>query len=166
MDWAVLPHTGGGGGGGGTGGGGGGAGTGKCEPVTSGPASVANLQGTCFGANASKASSISNLESGGNPTAHGDKCADGSFASWGLFQINISANTMAGLNCPKAFDQPAKGSTLLPGGIYNCHVVNQSLYQQCIAAAQTESVNIQAACRISNNGTRWSAWSTNKVCGF
>ncbi len=168
-EWAILPHDGGGGGGGtGPGGGGGGTnvGTGKCEPVTSGPASVANLQGTCFGSNAAKASSIANLESSGNPSRHGDKCVDGSYASWGLFQINISANTMAGLNCPKAFDVAAKGSTLLSGGVYNCHVINRPLYDQCVAAATNESTNIEAACRISNNGTRWSAWSTNKTCKF
>jgi hypothetical protein len=179
-DWAVLPHDppDGGGGGGGTGTGGGGTGgggvpgTGKCQPAATGPASVANLQNSCFGANAAKASSIANLESGGIATRHGDKCEDGSYASWGLFQINISANTMAGLNCPAAFNQPAKGSTCILNAAgkctatYRCRVVNQPLYQQCIAAAQNEANNIQAACRLSNNGVKWSPWSTNKVCNF
>ncbi len=162
--WLILEHGGGGGGGGG--GGTGGGGSGRCEPSTRPDASVAALSGTCFGANATKASSIANLESGGVATARGDKCADGSYASWGLFQINISANPIAGLNCKDAFDRPASGRTLLSNGTYDCHVINQTLYAQCIAAAQIPANNIQAACAISHNGTRWSAWSTNRTCNF
>jgi hypothetical protein len=150
----------------GSGGGGGGVPGRQCVPATQGPATVANLTGTCFGANAQKASSIANLESGGIATRHGDKCADGNFASWGLFQINISANKMAGLNCPAAFDVPASGKTLLSGGVYNCHVVNQALYNQCVQAASNEANNIAAACAISRNGTTWRAWSTNSICHF
>jgi uncharacterized membrane protein len=146
----------------------GGPGGGRCVPVTSGPATVANLSQTCFGANAQQASSIANVESGGNPLAHGDQCADGSYASWGLFQINISANSIAGLDCPSAFDKPANSASLIDpvANIYDCHVVNPALYSACVSAARDPATNIQAACQISSNGTNWRPWGANSICNF
>ena len=142
-------------------------GSGKCEPVTSGPCSVANLKTKCFGeANAEKASSICNAESGGIETkASGvDICQPGGeVASFGLFQFNLTANKMGGLNCPAtkgAFDK------MFTGKNKQCNVINKSLYNDCVAAAKNADKNIQAACTLSKNGTKWSAWGANKKCGF
>lgn len=149
--------------GGGTGGGGG-SGSGKCEPVKSGPCSVENLKTKCFGeANAEKASSICNAESGGVETkpSGADICRpSGPSVSWGLFQFNLTANNMGGLNCPRAFDR------MYTGRNKQCSVVNQDLYNRCVAAAKNPENNIQAACSLSRNGTRWSAWGANRKCGF
>ncbi len=136
---------------------------GACAPVRSGPASAANLQNTCFGANADKAAGIANAESGGDPFAESrvDVCRpQGDSVSWGLFQINISAHRVGNLNCPAAFDRRYTGSNP------NCTVTNRALYDQCVQAAQDPATNIQTACRISNNGTNWSAWGANRICGF
>jgi len=154
---------GGGSGGGGNvngGGGGGGAGNGNCTPVSSGSCSEASLKGGCFASQATQASSICNKESGGNPgqASNTDKCKDGNSFSYGLFQINLTVHNIGGLNCPAAFS----------GKNYSCTVVNQSLYNQCVAAASDPAKNLQAACGIYNSGG-WNQWGANKGsggCGF
>jgi Type IV secretion system pilin len=155
-------------GGGGTGGGGTGySGSGTCQPVTnsaSNPCSTANLAGTCFGgANVNTWSAICQKESTGNRSIPSsvDVCADGSPASWGLFQINITANKVDGLDCPAAFS----------GGAYtasnrSCRVINKSLYDQCVAAATNASKNIDTACRLSSNGTNTGPWGAARSCNF
>ncbi len=149
---------------GGDSGGGGASGSWACQALTSGDASVQNLSNTCFGANASKASAIAGAESGGVTTSESsvDKCTvDGSVVSFGLFQINISAqNNFAGLNCRSAFDKMYTAQTK------NCRVINKPLYDQCVAAAKDAQKNIQQACQISGNGTNWSLWGANQKCGF
>lgn len=141
----------------------GGGGSGKCKPVASGPCSVENLKGTCFGNNAEKASSICNAESGGKETLGSsvDKCRPGGeVVSWGLFQFNLTANRMNGLNCPSAFNKMYTGTNK------DCSITNQSLYSQCVAAAKSPDSNMQAACSLSKSGTKWSAWGANRICGF
>jgi hypothetical protein len=141
-----------------------GNGSGKCSPVLSGPASVENLQTTCFGYNAPYASSIANAESGGNTfsASRSDICTkDGSVVSWGLFQINISAHKIGNLDCPKAFNQMFTAQTK-----NTCYVVNRDLYNSCVQAAKNPDLNIAEACRISGNGQRWTAWGANRTCGF
>lgn len=137
---------------------------GQCQPPASGPCSAASLQGTCFGSNAQTAGGVCMIESAGNPMAQSgtDKCADGSPVSIGLFQINISANTISGLNCPSAFDHAFSGSHP------TCNVTNRALYQQCLSAAQSASDNIAKACQLSGNGTSWSLWgpATLQKCGL
>jgi hypothetical protein len=142
-------------------GGGAGTGSGKCEPVASGPCSEASLAGTCFGSNTYQASSICNKESGGGSGALSvsDKCKTGESFSVGLFQINLTVHKVGGLDCPSAFS--AKN--------YACTVANQALYNQCVQAAQDPATNISAACVVGNNGSNWSPWSTNNGangCGF
>lgn len=156
-----------GGGTGGSGSGGSGSGVpGKCQAVTSGPCSVANLRNTCFGNNAEMASAICMKESGGNPTiASGvDLCQPGEESvSFGLFQINISANDIGGLVCKApngAFDRVYTGKN------HVCSVINQARYQECRAKATDIATNIQKACELSGNGARWGAWGANKDCGF
>lgn len=133
-------------------------GTGRCEPITNAasPAAVANLRNTCFGSVAEQASSVANGESNGNPLLPSgvDICnGDGSVASWGLFQINLTVHKVGGLNCPAAFSSAYTGSN------HSCRVVNRDLYNQCVAAAKTPATNIEAACQIYRAaGNRWRPW--------
>lgn len=139
-----------------------GSGTGKCTPVTSGPCSVEKLKTTCFGDNAVKASSICNAESGGSEKISSgvDKCQPGGESvSWGLFQINISANNISGYTCANSAASPT-----YTGKNKNC--TTKANYNACVTAACTADLNIKTACSISNNGTRWSAWGANSKCGF
>jgi hypothetical protein len=137
---------------------------GQCQPPTSGPCSVSALQSSCFGSNAQTAAGVCMIESSGNPLAQSgtDKCDGGEPVSIGLFQINISANQINGLNCPSAFDHPFSGSHP------TCHVLNQSLYQQCISAAQNAGDNIAKACQMSGNGNHFCQWgpATKTKCGL
>lgn len=81
--------------------------------------------------------------------------------SFGIFQVNISANTIGGLNCPAAFDRPLTGSD------QTCKIVNMDLYNQCRAVALDPEKNIRKACELSKNGTRWNLWgpATRIACG-
>ena len=127
--------------------------SGQCQKG-SGSCSKENL--SAFGDKAEQASAICQGESAGKPDIKSgtDICADGNSASWGLFQINISANPIDGLDCPSAFS----------GGAYtasnhNCRVVNQALYDQCTAAASDPTKNIKGAYIIfSNAGSKWNPW--------
>lgn len=165
-------------------GGGGGGGTtptgppsNRCTAPSAGPCSTASLQQTCMGSNAAIAGGVCNTESSANAAAGGDLSTNigpngkGLPASVGLFQINLSANTIpynctpgssGCLNCPAAFTNPYTGS--------NPHttITNMTLYNQCVAAAENPSTNIQQACTMSKNGTNWSQWgpSTLNACGL
>jgi hypothetical protein len=138
-----------------------------CQAPASGPCSLAALQGSCF-ANLQTAGGVCNSESNGNPSAHGDKCDDGNYASWGLFQINLSANiikdpqTGKTLSCRDAFSNAYTGSNP------HCTVTNQTLYQQCVSAAVNPSTNIAKACELSGGGTSWKQWgpATLRACGL
>jgi hypothetical protein len=146
------------------------SGAGTCTAPTAGPCTVANLQNTCMGGNAASAAEICSAESSGNALTGGDKSTNGQPVSIGLFQINLTANTIGGLNCPAAFDHSwhapgvcAKGSTT------NCGpstITNPTLYAQCVAAAQNTATNIAKACSLSSNGTTWNQWSTHTACGL
>ena len=141
--------------------------SGSCQAPVSGACSTAMLQSSCFGASAQAAGGICNTESSNNPNAEGDDCGGGNYASIGLFQINLSANTIQDpktgqtLNCPSAFSNPYTGSNP------HCTIVNQNLYNECVAAAKNPSTNIQEACALSKQGTNWSLWGprTRQVCG-
>jgi len=141
---------------------------GICKPVATGDCSVANLSST-FGAKANEASSICNGESEGKAIPSGvDICADRNPASWGLFQINITAHPVGGFDCPSAFS----------GGTYtsknhNCRVktdpASQALYQNCVTAAKSASHNIAAAKSVfSSAKNSWRPWGANKKsnCNF
>lgn len=143
------------------------SGSGTCQPVTnssSNPCSTSNLAGTCFGgASVNAWSAICQAESNGNAAIPSsvDICADGNPASFGLFQINITANQVDGLNCPAAFS----------GGAYtasnhSCRVINVALYNQCKAAATNARKNIATACRLSSNGTNTGPWGAARRCNI
>ncbi|MCX6797057.1 MAG: hypothetical protein NTX98_01080, partial [Candidatus Doudnabacteria bacterium] len=134
-----------------------------CAPLFSGDASVNNLANSCFGGNSTKASAIAGAESGGIPTSESrtDRCTlDNKSVSIGLFQINISVRSVNGLDCKKAFSHPYDAQHK------DCQVVNEGLYNQCVAAAKNSLININLACQISGNGANWSAWGANSRCGF
>lgn len=139
----------------------------QCQPPPNGPCSVSALRsngGSCFGDNIETAAGVCWVESGNGRYLKSmtDRCADGSSVSFGLFQINISANPIAGLNCPSAFDAPFAGSHP------TCDVVNRTLYKQCESAALDIRNNIAKACEFSAGGTNWRAWGprTRQLCGL
>ena len=142
---------------------GGGGGGGTCSAAPSGPCSVAQLQSTCLGSNAQAASQICMAESSGNPTNGGDLSTSGQPVSIGLFQINLSANMIDGLNCPAAFDHPWHPGN--PSTI-KTDPASQTLYTACVQMAQNLAANIAAACTLSSNGTNWGQWSTASACGL
>ena len=150
-----------------SGGGTGYSGSGSCQPVTnstSNPCSTTNLAGTCFGGSRVNTwSAICQAESSGNASisSRTDICTgDGSPVSFGLFQINISANKVGNLDCPSAFNRPFTGSNK------NCSVTNRNLYNQCVAAAKNASQNITTACRLSSNGTNTGPWGAARRCNI
>jgi len=143
--------------------GGGGTGDGTCTPLTSGDCSVENLK-TYFGSDtlATQASGICNAESRGSATLPSgvDKCLPGKeVVSFGLFQINISANPVGGLNCPSAF------SDMYTGTDKNCTVEDTKLYNECVTAAKDPVKNIQAAVKIQKAGG-WGRWGANSKCKY
>ena len=137
------------------------------------PASVANLQNTCFGSNAMVASAIANRESAGiastvNKTTDVCDSTNGKVpVSIGLFQINITAWSLPGLDCPSAFNGMLTAAVI--HGTAKCSLKSdaqsQSLYQQCVAALLNASQNISKACSMSNNGNNFAAaWGTPPQC--
>lgn len=146
---------------------------GKCVAPPAGPCTVANLQKTCLGNNAAIASGVCNVESNGSNVAGGDLSTNVGLnrkrlpASVGLFQINLSANTIKDANgnilpCNTAFNHPFTGTTP------NTTITNMTLYNQCVAAAQNPALNLAKACSLSGNGTHWKLWgpSTRNACGL
>ncbi|PJE64509.1 MAG: hypothetical protein COU90_01555 [Candidatus Ryanbacteria bacterium CG10_big_fil_rev_8_21_14_0_10_43_42] len=147
------------------------AGGGTCSPVSIGPCSVSALSSpsSCFASVANQASQICGAESAGNPTREStvDRATGGGCPapyppnncpfSIGLFQINIAVHSVAGLNCPSAFQ--------LSGGKYV--IVNQSLYTSCVVAAKNAKSNIKAACQVyAEAGNTWKDWSTAGDCNL
>ncbi len=130
---------------GGSTGGGGSVGTNSgCQQCTGGTGSISALSGTCMGANAEVASFVAATESscGKNMISGVDICADGSPASFGLFQINISAHEVDGKACPNAFTSTYTASN------HSCRVKDQPLYNACKAAALDIGKNVTRACTI------------------
>lgn len=143
-------------------------GTGGCEP--------AKL--SIFGTRANDMSCICKHESSGNPSVGsntgnvdgGGKTADGHSIAWGLFQINITVhkvqctNPNVSLNCPAAFSNASSYTKKT--------VVNKALYDQCVAAVQNASCNMQMAkklldARISSQPSNpYGDWVARNKCGL
>lgn len=135
------------------------SGGGACAVRTSGPCSVANLTPT-FGNAAMTFSKICSNESGGASIGSTvDKTTDGQPVSFGLFQINISANPVAGYNCPAAFTAPYTSKN------HNVQIVNQRLYAECKAAALDPATNIKFAGLLFQK-SGYSPWLADRKCGF
>lgn len=137
----------------------------SCNSASSGACSPSALSGT-FGARASDASVVCLGESGGRPNvlSDSDRMSNdpGNRAfSVGLFQINMTVHDLpaacgANLNCTQAFE----------GRNYSARVVNDDLYNRCVAALQTVSCNLATARRIyDGRGGRFVPdWSVAQTC--
>lgn len=87
---------------------------------------------------------------------------DGRAFSFGPMQINLTVHELRGC-----------GATTLPchtafsGRNYSARVINETLYQQCAAAAQNVDCNILNGFRIYKEaGNSWRPWSTAAGCGL
>ena len=141
-------------------------GGGTCLVQDTGACAVSNL--SIFGTAAVKASKVCYGESRGNAgQASGvDKLGDGTPYSFGLFQINITAHKINGLDCPSAFTK--KSCTVRSCGPGTGVVVrNATLYNQCKNAAKNPATNIRTAHRIYLEAhARWSPWGAATACGI
>ena len=144
--------------------------------------SPAKLASSCFGNRAEEASKICSAESRGGSTdvsSGSDLLDNGSGPSYsvGLWQINLTVHQVGGLNCPAAFSGTCGPGTATPnkkgpfvGGpkVGNCsqRIVNQTLYDQCVAAAKDSVKNTTVACGEYNRLGNFKPWeySANK-CG-
>ncbi|MFA6193276.1 MAG: hypothetical protein WC726_00205, partial [Parcubacteria group bacterium] len=131
-------------------------GNGSCDP-NQGACQTSNL--ACFGSGANAASQICGYESaGGNPLrlSGTDKTRDGKSFSVGLFQINLTVHDL-GMGCTSAFS----------GKNYSATIVNQSLYDQCVAKAQDPSFNTSYACKLYASRGNFGDWkNTVANCGL
>ncbi len=129
-----------------------------CPAPNSGWCSIASLG--AFGGNAYMAGGICMGESHGDPNlgSRVDRCKDGNSFSWGLFQINLTVHQLNGLNCPRAFCDPANGKCYKN---YSCRVYDQVLFNRCVAAAKDPAINIAYAVQLSQGGTHWGQWGAN-----
>jgi hypothetical protein len=132
---------------------------GTCSVPSSGACAPANL--TAFGDAASQAGQVCFGESSGVAGAESgtDRMPDGRAVSYGLFQINISANRVNGLNCPSAFDKAYTSK------VHDVHVTNEALFSQCKEAAKNPAINIaDAAALYQRYG--WRIWGAAHRCGL
>jgi hypothetical protein len=152
--------------GGATGGPSGGTGGGKCLMQSTGACAVSALG--VFGTAAETASKVCYGESrGGASLPSGvDKLGDGTPYSFGLFQINITAHEINGLDCPSAFSKQSCTVSSCGAGS-GVRVVKPALYNQCKAAAIIPANNIAVAYKIYLDAhARWSDWGAAKSCGL
>jgi hypothetical protein len=108
-----------------------------------------------FGNNAAAMSCVSHYEDGScNPTTPSgtDIGSDGKAVSFGLFQINISANNLSQYPACESVvnNQPLNCTQAFSGGAYTSSnhstaVSNQSLYNTCVSAVTNASCNEAAA---------------------
>jgi len=136
----------------------------KVPSDSNNPCSVQSLSSTCFAAGGTAASQVCNLESAGGQSvipSGSDKLNKGAGPSYsiGLWQINLTTTQIGGLNCPAAFTNPCSGQYIHnQGSIGWCDssIKDQTLYGQCVRAAQDPQQNTQAACSLYNS--KMSAW--------
>lgn len=131
-------------------------GNGSCE-ANQGLCQSSSL--SCFGSAANAASQICGYESaGGNPLrlSKTDITKDGQPFSVGLFQLNLTQHDL-GMGCTSAFSGKDRNAT----------VVNQSLYDQCVAKAQDPNYNTSYACQLYKNRGNFGDWkNTVKACSL
>jgi hypothetical protein len=119
--------------------------------------SIPSLQSTCLGSNQSQLTNFSAIcyrESRGvvNVPSTTDYCGN-TPVSFGLFQLNISANTLVDssgsvVNCPSAFTAPFVGNRNA------CALKSDKtdLYNRCKAIATDRNLNLRNACRLRDQG--------------
>ncbi|MBI4653316.1 hypothetical protein HY750_03630 [Candidatus Kuenenbacteria bacterium] len=141
----------------------------QCEPLSSGSCSVEELNKTCFNnfgpEIVKQAAGICKIESEGKSIPSGSDICETTnrrVVSFGLFQINISAHEINGLNCPSAFNHPFTAQ------YKNCYVINgkTELYNQCKSATLNNIININKACEIYKSNHSWRPWGANRICQF
>jgi len=92
-----------------------------------------------------------------------------------------SAGSVSGCNSSEIFKtatgsgnmmdcMPGKRVTNSKGLSYcsqrNCTVKNQSAYNTCRGNLEKSETNLQAACSLSSNGSKYSPWANSaKICG-
>ena len=155
-------------------GGGSGAGNGTCQVLSSGACSVDALQNTCFGEQAGRISQMCNVESsGGNPSSKSGVDVCGNYEnrsfSGGLFQINVFAN--GAQISPECANLGSKGTCAQRRGdvcvSWTCTINDKTKFDSCMQKTFTASVNIAAACKLSNNGANLTPWAcTANKCGL
>ncbi len=142
----------------------GGGGSSTCSPpaTQTNACSVSNMQKSCFASRASDAATICARESANGNVAirSGTDLLNkgkGPSYSWGLWQINLTTTKLqtsnGTLDCPKAFTNACQGQYIRnQGKIGWCDssIKDQTLYNQCVAAAQNPTINTQAACKLYN----------------
>ena len=136
-----------------------GAGVGTCAELKGGLCSASAL-GERFGAAASNASQVCNVESAGDPSSESKidilrKSGNRPF-SVGLFQVNLTANALScggkQLNCPSAFR----------GRNYDAEIVNEPLYAECVVAAKNTACNLGKAQQLHTR-SGWQAWQNTAI---
>ena len=163
---------------------------GACNVASSGIITPGQLASTCFGSDPnidSTASIIAMHESGGNPAiASGvDYCRDqngqpvlytGKYSSlapqvsgqpvlsvsWGLFQINLTANKIY-LTDGTVLDCPSSVGPMYTAQQHHCSITDPVLFDKCVGAAANAQNNIQTACQLSKKGTSWGPWQADIV---
>lgn len=144
---------------------------GTCTPYTnspSNPCDVSNLSSSCFGQNANKMSQICRIESQGNPSARSGVDICGNYGnrafSGGLFQINVFSN--GGQLSPRCSNLGSKGTCTNRRASdnvclsWNCQINNTVDFDYCMGLTFNAQSNIQAACRLSGNGSNVQPWRT------
>lgn len=143
---------------------------GSCSPATTGACAVSNMG--VFGTAAAQASQVCFGESSGRPDSVNRDAvlADGTPYVFGLFQINITVNSVGGLNCKNAFKNvPKKGCQVstCKSAASGVTVADKDLYNRCVAAAKNPAQSIQAAHDIYLQWhATWGAWDAAKGCGL
>jgi hypothetical protein len=144
----------------------------RCVPLASGPCSVANLA-TTLGVDtitATAMSKICNMESSGTPATSGtDICKPGNTAfSFGLFQINLSANgSLAGPDCVGIFDRAVSSSdAIVPKYTsgFTCSLLpsKETLYNTCKNRLLDTATNLAIAKSLLAASPNKSPWIGDK----
>lgn len=151
------------------------SGTGTSTKSTGGGTCLVQTSGSCavsalgvFGTAAENASRVCYGESHGNASLPSgvDRLGDGTPYSFGLFQINITAHKIGGLNCPAAFSKQSCTVSSCGAGS-GVRVVDATLYNKCRAAAINPANNIATAHKIYLDAhATWSPWGAAKKCGL
>jgi len=121
-----------------------------------------NFSGGACGGLSAQAACVAKYESSCNSVIGSgvDIGSDGNSVSWGLFQVNLSANSLQcngqTLNCPAAF-----GGGSYTAKNHNTYVTDQTLYNQCVNLAQDPQCSQQMySSLLSKSGGSLKPWGT------
>jgi len=130
-----------------------------------------NFSGAGCSGMSAQAACVARIESSCNPLLGSgvDIGSDGSAVSWGMFQVNLSANALQcngqRLDCPSAF-----GGGAYTSRNHGTYVNNQVLYNQCVNLAQDPQCSAQMfeQLRAERNGSirAWGNAAYNACSGL